>query len=182
MKLTQTKSIIIPAILYFLSAGCNGGAMPELLPKEHPRTVAVLDFEQEGFLGGEKLGGFAADELTAALFLKKKFDVVDRAQVKAGVLELNLSNGIMPADAIKKLSQTLGADYLVLGKITRLNDNDFDPGRRDHLHVQITFRLISTRDGVVIGILSRRGTSKGDTKKFVSDMLSGMAGAVKVKR
>jgi curli biogenesis system outer membrane secretion channel CsgG len=182
MKLKQTKSIIISAILYFLSTGCNGGATSGLLLKEHPRTVAVLDFEQDGFLGGEKLGGFAADELTAALFLKKKFEVVDRARVKAGVLDMNLANGIMPADAIKKLGQTLGADYLVLGKITRLNDNDFDPGRRDHLDVQITFRRISTRDGAVIGVLSRRGTSKGDTKKFVSDMLGEMAGAVKVKR
>jgi curli biogenesis system outer membrane secretion channel CsgG len=181
MKLKQTKSIIIPGILYCLLAGCHKGATPGLLLKEHPRTAAVLDFEQEGFLGGEKLGGFAADELTAALFLKKKFEVVDRARVKAGAFELNLANGIMPMDAIKKLGQTLGADYLVLGKITRLNDNDFDPGRRDHLLMQITFRLISTRDGAVIGVLSRRGTSKGDTKKFVSDVLGEMAGAVKAK-
>lgn len=181
MKLKQTKSIIIPAILYFLSAGCSGGTTSGLLLKEHPRTAAVLDFEQDGFLGGEKLGSFAADELAAALFLKNKFEVVDRAQVKAGVLELNLSNGIMPADAIKKLGQTLGADYLVLGKITRLNDNDFNPDRRNHLLMQITFRLISIRDGAVIGVLSRRGTSQGDTKKFVSDRLGEMAGSVKMK-
>ncbi len=144
--------------------------------------AAVLDFEQDSFLGGEKLGSLAADELTAALFLRKKFEVVDRAQVKAGVLDMNFSNGITPADGIKKLGQTLGADYLVLGKITRLNDNDFDPDRRNHLHIQITFRLLSTRDGAVIGVLSRRGRSKDELKKFVSDMLSEMAGSVKVKR
>ncbi|MGH7601349.1 MAG: hypothetical protein ACREOI_33740, partial [bacterium] len=107
MKLKQTKAIIIPAILYFLSAGCNGGATSGLLLNEHPRTVAVLDFEQDGFLGGEKIGSFAADELTAALFLRKKFEAIDRAQVKAGAHELNLSNGMMPADAIKKLGQAL---------------------------------------------------------------------------
>jgi curli biogenesis system outer membrane secretion channel CsgG len=182
MKLKQTKTIIIPAIFYFLSAGCHGGASSGLLLKEHSISVAVLDFELDGFLGGEKMGGFAADELTAALFLKKKFEVVDRARVKAGALELNLANGIMPADAIKKLSQPLGADYLILGKITRLNDNDFDPGSRNHLHAQITFRLISARDGAVIGVLSRRGTSKGDTKKFVSDMLGEMASSMKAKQ
>jgi hypothetical protein len=181
MKPQHIKLIIFTGFC-LSTIGCGGGAMSELLLKEHPRTVAVLDFEQDGFLGGEKIGGFAADELTAALFLRKKFEAVDRAQVKAGALELNLANGMMPADAIKKIGYSLQADYLVLGKISRLNDNDFDPDKRNHLLLQISFRLISTRDGAVLGVLSRRGTSKGDTKKFISDMLGEMAGSINVKR
>lgn len=164
-----------------LLAGCGGGASSGLLLKDHPRKIAVLDFEPEGFLTGEKLGSFAADELTAALFLQRKFHVVDRAQVKAGVLDANLANGTVATDEVKKLGQSLGVDYLILGKISRLNENDFAPDERKNLYLQITFRLISTRDGAVIGVFSRRAKSKNEPRRFVSDVLYRMASEVKRK-
>jgi hypothetical protein len=174
--------LFILAMLCLLLAGCGGGVSSGLLLKEHPRKAAVLDFEQEGFLAGEKLGSFAADELTAALFLQKKFEVVDRAQVKAGVLTAGLSNGTAPTEEVKKLGHSLGVDYLIFGKISRLNENDFAPDKRKNLYLQIAFRLISARDGAVIGVFSRRARSKDEPRRFVSDALYLMASEVKVKR
>ena len=48
---------------------------------KNPR-IAVLDFEQEGFVIGAKFENLAADQLTTALYLLQKLAVVDRAQVQ----------------------------------------------------------------------------------------------------
>lgn len=159
----------------------TSGATHAYVAQESRARVAVLDFEQEGFLAGEKLGGYAAEELTAALFAQKKFAVVDRAQVKSGVHALQLSAAVMSAAEIKKLGALLQADYLVLGKLQTLNRAGRDPEHDQNLHLQISFRLIAVREGEMLGVFSERGKSKSEAEELISRVLRQMANAVKFK-
>lgn len=159
----------------------TNGATQAYVAQESRARIAVLDFEQEGVLAGEKLGGFAADELTAALFAQKKFAVVDRAQVQAAVHTLQLSVAIISAVEIKKLGESLQADYLALGKLQCLRRADFDSAQEKSARVQISFRLLAARNGEVLGVFAQRGNCKGQPAEFISNALHEMAGAVKFK-
>lgn len=180
IKMPKLKLMMLAGSLGLLLAGC-GGTSSGFFLKGHLRTVAVLDFEQEGFLGGEKLGSFAADELTTALFLKKKFEVVDRAQVKAGVLAKNLAITAMKTSEVVALGKALNTDYFIFGKLCRLDEQDFDSEKSRDVNLQISFRLISTQDGAVAGIVSAREKGKTEMRKFISEVISRMAIAVKLK-
>jgi hypothetical protein len=52
--------------------------------------------------------------------------VVDRALVKAKIIEKNLSQSIMTVDAIRDLTSALKIDFLILGKISRLDAGKLD--------------------------------------------------------
>lgn len=159
----------------------TAGATQAYVAQESRARIAVLDFEQEGVLAGEKLGGFAADELTAALFAQKKFAVVDRVQVKSGLHALQLSAAVMSVAEIRKLGEFLHADYLVFGKLHALHRTGLDPKRNDNLPLQISFRLIDAREGEMLGVFSARGKSKGELEAFISRMLNKQASAVQLK-
>jgi curli biogenesis system outer membrane secretion channel CsgG len=186
MKTLKPLCFTVSAILSIALSSCSsaffaGENYARMSEKPSAAKIAVLDFEQEGFLEGEKLGRFAADELTTALFLKKKFDVADRSQVRAQLAAKSLAIAALRADEITALGQALDSDYLLLGKINRLNAHDFNPEKDQDLYLQITLRIISCGDGAVMGMVSRRESSRAEPREFVSDMLHRMAGAVKVK-
>ena len=142
--------------------------------------IAVLDFVQNGFFNGEKLGPFAADELTAALFIQRRLRVKDRAQVKANMAEQRISPSQFSTNEIKEFGQTLGADFLILGEITRLDGLSVDTENDGRMSIQIMFRIVSSEDGDVIGIVTRRGSQKTESKKIVSEMIGKMAGSVRL--
>jgi len=144
-------------------------------------TVAVFDFEQEGFLSGGRLDQFTADELTTSLYLKKKVKVVDRSQVVAICVDRKISSSVLNLNEIRQLGTDLNADYLILGKIIRFDDNTFDPENRDEISIQITFRFISTEDGSVAGMANLKHTEKGEVKSTISDMLDKMVDSIKLE-
>jgi curli biogenesis system outer membrane secretion channel CsgG len=145
------------------------------------QKIAVLDFEQQGFLGGEKLGRFAADELTSALFLKQKIKVVDRAHVRAKVLERNLSSSILNDDNVRELGLAMSSDFLILGKIIRFNREELGSDEDTPVLLQITFRIISVKDGSVIGIVYRQDQKRGEPEKILSNIIWQMAGEVEIE-
>ncbi len=173
--------IILFAVL--LVSGCaffQSGKTESWFQKKSARVITVLDFEQEGFVEGGKLGIFAADELTSALFIKKKVNVVDRSQVKAKVMEKGFHSNVMDNKAIQELGRILNADCLILGKITEMSGIDIGLEEEQKHRIQITFRLISTSSGEVIGMVSQEVAKKGEAKQIVGKMLRNMTKRVKL--
>lgn len=179
-KLTQLWTVT-GILLIFLIFHCSAFRNRNGNDIEESFSVAVLDFEQEGFISGGKLDQFAADELTTLLFLKKKARVVDRSQVTAVFADKGISSSVMNIDQIRQLGQALNADYLILGKIIRFDEEMFDPENKEEVSIQITFRIISTEDGSVAGMANLKRSRKGEVKSIVGDMLEEMAGTVKLK-
>lgn len=143
------------------------------------RVIAVLDFEQEGFIGGDRLGGFAADELTSALFIKRKLKVVDRVLIKAKMLEMNIDRSAMTVHVIRSLASMLNADCFVLGKIVRTDSENIEPAANVRIRFQISFRILSAKDGSVIGMVTKRLSKKGDIQQILSDAIYKMAEEVR---
>lgn len=174
-------SIILLAVLWV--SGCaffQSGKTESWFQRQSARVIAVLDFEQEGFVEGGKLGVFAADELTSALFIRKKVDVVDRSQIKAKIMEKGLHPNVMDNKAIQELGRILNADCLILGKITEMSGIDIGLEEEQKHRIQITFRLISTSSGEVIGMVSQEVAKKGEARQIVGKMLHNMAKKVKL--
>lgn len=177
------NGICLIALFFILSmSGCavfQPGRTESWFQGNSVKVIAVLDFEQEGFVRGGKLGSFAADELTSALFIKKKINVVDRAQVKAKIMERGFHPHVMDNKTVQELGQILNADCLILGKITEMGGIDIGMEEEQKHRIQITFRLILTSSGEVIGMVSREVTKKGEAKQIVGKMLHRMAKRVK---
>lgn len=148
---------------------------------QNNRQIAVLDFEQEGSVGISKYGGFAADELTTALFIKKKIPVVDRSQVKAKAAEKGIVAGAMSSKQIHDLGEELNADYLILGKIVFLNGQIVAPEAEEKTTFAITIRLLSTKDGSVAGMVNREESKKGNLENLIRELIRDMAGDVELK-
>ena len=146
------------------------------------RRIAVLDFEQEGFLSGQRLGRFAADELTSVLFIRQGLRIVDRAQIRAKVTDNKITPTAMDVDEIIRLGQDLEADFLVLGEITRLDGLGLDADEdEESIFVQVSFRVLTTGNGSVIGIVTKQGSSKRDIKILVADLIKKMSDAVQLE-
>ncbi len=175
-KIFTLTSVILLFLIFYCSAFNKGNGNVK-----RTITIAVLDFEQEGFLNNGRLNQFASDELTTSLYLKKKAKVIDRSQVTAVLAYRKISSSILSTDEIKQLGTALDADYLILGKITRYDEEIFNPENRDELSIQITFRIISTEDGSVTGIVDLKQTKNGDVKSIISDMLNKMTSSLKLE-
>ena len=90
-----TITFLMLLFLVFHCSALRTGERESRSDKEEAITVAVLDFEQEGFINSGGLHQFAADELTTLLFLKKKARVVDRSQVTATLVDRKLSSKVL---------------------------------------------------------------------------------------
>ena len=146
------------------------------------RRIAVLDFEQEGFLSGQRLGRFAADELTSVLFIRQGLRIVDRAQIRAKVMDKKITPTAMDVDEVAQIGRDLEADFLILGEITRLDGLGLDTEEdEESIFVQVSFRVLTTGNGSVIGIVTRQGSSKRDLKILVADLIKKMSDAVRLE-
>jgi curli biogenesis system outer membrane secretion channel CsgG len=174
---------LIIFMIVLLISGCalfQSGKTESWFQSNSVKIIAVLDFEQEGFVRGGKLGSFAADELTSALFIKKQINVVDRAQVKAKIMEKGFHPHVMDNKTIQELGGILNADCLILGKITEMVGLDIGLEEKQKQQIQITFRLISTSSGEIVGMVSHEVTKRGESRQIVRKMLHNMAKRVKL--
>ena len=174
---------IILTSLCFIFSHCSmfyQGEIQSRFTMKEAREIGVLDFNQEGFLDGNKLGVFASDELTVALFINQKYKIVDRSKVITTMREKNYSVSNLNTRQIQELGLLLGADFLILGSLTQLDTNEINPEENIQTHLQVTFRILSSKDGSVIGMVSLEEQKKGEIKKIVSAMMKKMADAVKL--
>ncbi|MCA9733971.1 MAG: hypothetical protein H6696_14385 [Deferribacteres bacterium] len=165
------KIILILFLLAFTACSTTKRVGPGsmLSPKKIPR-YAVLDFEQDGLIGGNKLGIFAADYLTNLLFERKKQQVIDRAQIRAAVTVQNVSNLALSPVLVKKLGVHLNADYIILGKLVRLNKPVFSESGNE-LDMEITIRVLSVHNGTLVDLASKRSKKKKQAKYLIRSIM-----------
>jgi curli biogenesis system outer membrane secretion channel CsgG len=147
----------------------------------HSKVLAVLDFEQEGYLKGEKIGGFAADELTTALFVGRSHKVADRSLVRMKEQETGFTQAAVAVQDVRDLAAALGADFLVFGKITDLNAADADPQGTGKTTMEVTIRVLDARNAEVVGMAVKRVSKKGPVREIVRDMIYRMSESIRLE-
>jgi hypothetical protein len=145
------------------------------------RKMAVLDFEQEGSIANSKMSVFAADELTVALYIKRNFNVLDRAHVRAVMGDKSISSAKISNQQLRKLGETVGAELIVLGKIASLNEGTIVAGGGEKISIEITVRVLSAADGAVVGMVQRRIREKGALEALVRDSVWKIAEEIKLR-
>lgn len=92
---------------------------PSNNPKPRGAVPPFLEVSAPGSFKGDKqqLAAVAADQLTTLLDQTQRFEMVERAQVQQLLAEQNME-GIVRPDQMAKAGQVLGAQYLLIGKVT----------------------------------------------------------------
>lgn len=135
--------------------------------------IAVLNFTRSGSFLSKSTESIAADKLSDALFLKGKFDIIDRAKVNAAQADLLLiSTESINSDDIQKLGLKLKASYLIFG---RLHDNSglesiTDPEKMKMLN--ISFRIVSVLNSETIGVINYSTSYKGNVNNIIEEMMN----------
>ncbi len=90
-------------------------------------------------------GNIVSERITTELVRLKKFKVTERKEIEKVLGELKLQrSGAIDADSVKSLGKMLGADWLVLGTLTKL------AGRQ----VEVNARLVGVESGEIISACS----------------------------
>jgi len=72
-----------------------------------------------GFSGGKDLNDLAADQMNTLLYKTRRFDVIERTQLKKLLDEQNLEGIVKPGE-LAKPAQVRGVDFLLIGNVTNL--------------------------------------------------------------
>src|SRR5438309_1770615 len=67
-----------------------------------------------GFSGGKDLNDLAADQMNTLLYKTRRFDVIERTQLKKLLDEQNLEGIVKPGE-LAKPAQVRGVDFLLIG-------------------------------------------------------------------
>jgi curli biogenesis system outer membrane secretion channel CsgG len=159
---------IIPIMLLAISTPANAGnyetemtnmadAISTSFDQQQVKTIAVLDFtDLQGTV--TELGRFLAEELSTNLVTgKKKFDVIDRANLSRLLDENKLSrSGLVDPENIKRLGKIAGVDALIIGTVTPLGKS-----------LRVTAKVINTESAKIVG------AARGDVEKTpeISELL-----------
>lgn len=125
---------------------------------ETKAKLAVIDLtDLQGNVND--LGRFAADQLSVSMVIvRSNYTVLDRQSLKKILEEHKLTaSGLVEAENQKKLGQFSGADFLVLGTVTRLGSE-----------IAISSRLISIVSAEIIGAAKERVQSDEQLSKLAS--------------
>jgi len=120
--------------------------------KSLKKNIAVLDFE-----GSENFSNIGSIEMAEILItqLKKSggFEIIERNKLKEVIQEQNLQlSGIVNEETAVEMGNLLGAEYLVMGKISSVTETKKDKFAYTlvQLEVGIDVRVINTSTGNII--------------------------------
>lgn len=120
------------------------------------KTIATLDFvDLQG--NSSQLGRFLADEISTDLVMaKKRFTVVDRANLKKIMQENKLTaSGLVDPDNAKKLGQIAGVDAIVTGTLTPLDKS-----------IRVAIKVIATDTAKIIAAARGQITKTPSVEKL----------------
>lgn len=133
--------------------------------------IAVLNFSRIGPIPNDS-GKLTADKLADALFFRAKFNVIERSKVNDAQSSLELSSTeSLSAEQIQKLGQKLKANYLVLGRIHCISDNDFFK-LNEEKQLNISFRIISISSQELIGLANYTCKYEDELVEQIEEMIS----------
>ena len=133
---SKNESQDIYAILESLSTSIS-----EKLEIDKIKTLAIMDYTNLNE-NNSQMGTYISDEITLQLFLKEKFQIIEREQIDYIIEEqkLNASGLINEASAIE-IGNILSVDAIILGNISDINNN-----------IIINTKIISSLTGEIIFI------------------------------
>lgn len=150
MSLRTSFLFVICWLAPLLSLGCfgeryaTGGGKPGVVLRSDTR-IAVLPF-----VATDEVVSLTAADMCVPLVLERHLGVVERAQLKEVLKELNLSmTDLIGGKGRKEVGSLLGADLLLIGNLPRFEDNvaelDFKGG-----FVHVSVKLCDVRSGDVV--------------------------------
>ncbi len=174
MKIFKYLTIPIISILF---SSCYLLSPPNVfLNKDfNGNQIAVLNFSKYGPYLPSEISRIAADKLTDALYLKGKFNVVDRANVNDAEANMEIASPeSLSSDQIQKLGLMLKANYLILGRIQNISDPDiFNQDAQKQLY--ISFRIISVLNSNVMGVATYKITYSNNLLQSLNDAMKTIA-------
>lgn len=142
----------------------TGQIVPQV-QKLGKKRIAVVDFTQ---LDGQvsDLGRYLAEELSARLVMADaSLHVVDRQHLARVIAEQKLSaTGVTEPGNVQKIGQLAGAEVLVTGTITGLDDR-----------VRITAKLLSAATAQIVGAAQTTLPYDGDIRTLAPNLPRGSA-------
>jgi curli biogenesis system outer membrane secretion channel CsgG len=115
-------------------------------------VVAVLEFEGSDKLVG-KVDVNLSDMLTTSLVKSNRFEVVEREKIDKILKEQSFQvSGLVDETKAVEAGKLLGAEYVVFGSITSVNQTKIDKFAYDVLRTEISvdLRVVSTGSGRIV--------------------------------
>lgn len=122
---------------------------------EEINHIAVLNFSRKGSFLPQSAGSLAADKLSDALFIKGKYDIIDRSRVNSAQAGIEIpSTEFVNSDEIQKLGLKLKAAYLIFGRLQ--NDGDIESlvNSKNDKKLNVSFRIISVLNSETVGVVN----------------------------
>ena len=133
---SKNKSQDIYAILESLSTSIS-----EKLEINKTQTLAIMDYTS---LDGKdsQMGAYISDEITLQLFLKEKFQIIEREQIDYIIEEQKLNaSGLINETSAIELGNILSVDAIIVGNISDINNK-----------IIINTKIVSSTTGEIIFI------------------------------
>jgi curli biogenesis system outer membrane secretion channel CsgG len=108
------------------------------------QRIGVANFSYpDGRKSGD--GDVISERITTELVRLKKFRVAERSEIENVFSELKLqASGLMGADSVKSVGVMIGADRLILGTLTQLEDGS----------IEVHARLVGVESGEITNAMS----------------------------
>lgn len=147
---------------------------------EH-KKFAVLNFGYQGFNLSSKLAQYASDQLSAELFLRKHFSIVDRSLVRATLKKYSIrTNQQLTAKDINTLNKELNADYLVLGNL--YSESSFSNLTKKHNNIiTLNIRFLKADSCNIVGMVTHTISSNESVTKIINRLVKETVDAIKIK-
>ena len=167
MKITANLSLVV-LLMVALGLLLSGAGAGQAIAKEPPAVypVAIFAFQERGS-GVQGYGEKVGDVLFASLATKENIYLVDRADMKKVLdeLELNLS-GIVAPDKATRVGQFTGAKILVTGSVLEVGNS-----------LYIVAKIIGTETSRVLG-QSVKGKTNDELGPLVERLAEKVAAAI----
>ena len=149
----KTRTVVIIAVAIILNA-C-GARHTSLLKKNEIKryqTIAVTTFMAPSH--SRESGGTAAD-LVAAELIRKGFNVIERAQLRAIINEQNLGySGVLKPETITELGEIYGVKGIITGTVGNFQTDYYTSilASTPYSSASVTIKLIDVETGSLLWI------------------------------
>lgn len=138
-------------------------------------NIVVLPFAKNGSLILSNSGILFANSLAEKLFSTNNFFIVDRSKIKEVLNELDIKNPIgLSSSELQNIGNRLEAKFIITGNINQYSDKELI-SIESELKVKITFRIISTENGDIVGVVDAHGSSRN---RNITDVLDEIANTI----
>ncbi len=135
-------------------------------PEASLPRIAVLPFKNATAAAKrDDYGSAVADMITTALVNSKKFNVIERENIKKILKEQELwLSGLVDSGTTKKIGQLTGVSFLIVGSVSKLGN-----------YIEIDLRMLDTETGKIVLSTSGKATSEEKLRDTINKMVKKVA-------